>query len=86
MDHVRYERTRHSQSGDGEVAESGHQRLEANKDQQVIEYSSDEEQSQDDIESEDEDRVKVHNDEEIEKKLSKIQTQLLKSSVFGSKA
>lgn len=69
-----------------EVAESGHQRLEANKDQQVIEYSSDEEQSQDDIESEDEDRVKVHNDEEIEKKLSKIQTQLLKSSVFGSKA
>jgi ribosomal protein L14 len=69
-----------------EVAESGHQRLEANKDQQVIEYSSDEAPSQDDIESEDEDRVKVHNDEEIEKKLSKIQTQLLKSSVFGSKA
>ena len=68
------------------MAESGHQRLEANKDQQVIEYSSDEEQSLDDIESEDEDRVKVHNDEEIEKKLSKIQTQLLKSSVFGSKA
>jgi len=69
-----------------EVAESGHQRLETNKDQQVIEYSSDEAPSQDDIESEDEDRVKVHNDEEIEKKLSKIQTQLLKSSVFGSKA
>ena len=68
------------------MAESGHQRLEANKDQQVIEYSSDEAPSQDDIESEDEDRVKVHNDEEIEKKLSKIQTQLLKSSVFGSKA
>jgi len=69
-----------------EVAESGYQRLETNKDQQVIEYSSDEAPSQDDIESEDEDRVKVHNDEEIEKKLSKIQTQLLKSSVFGSKA
>jgi hypothetical protein len=69
-----------------EVAESGHQRLETNKEQQVIEYSSDEAPSQDEIDTDDEGRVKVHNDDEIEKKLSKIQGQLLKSSVFGSKA
>ena len=49
-----------------------------------MEYSSAESDDQDDINSDEE--IKVHNDDEIEKKLSKIQNQLLKSSVFGSKA
>lgn len=49
-----------------------------------MEYSSVESDDPDDLNSDEE--VKVHNDDEIEKKLSKIQNQLLKSSVFGSKA
>lgn len=67
-----------------ENAESSHEKtLHTSKGQESLSSSSDEEKDQDsDIEDA---KIKKHNDEYFDKKMSALQSKMMKTSIFGSK-